>query len=236
MAKRSSISTNIKDKQTVQMIPIHVTDTQRSTFKYVNSFLEQNSPKDELTCSSHRKYSRSSSNPPATLYPHRDGSEHRLSVDERCYKHLHDYPTSRRCSNEPIDYPHNQHRNSYLYSPSEPRSSISSSLTPTRPTEYSCRCSADTSALTIYSDFEVYNNTRKVSSSSSTSMSRKANTISSLTVKRNSTASNISFRSNPLESRTSSKPRQSIVWNQQEKAFRQLFAIVFGFTCLWREN
>ncbi len=251
MLKRSSISTNIKEKNTVPMIPIHITDTQRSPFKYVNSFFEQNSPtqvrkiektesnfifllsiQDELTRSCDRKHSRSSSNPTATLYPHRDGSEHRLSVDERCYKLPHDYPASRLCSNEPVEYSHNHHRNSYLYSPSEPRSSISSTLSPIRPTDYSCRCSADTSAMTIYSDLEPYNNPRKVSTSSS-SMSRKANTIPSLTVQRNSTVSNISSRSNPLESRASNKPRQSIVWNQQEKAFRQLFAIVFGFTCCY---
>jgi flagellar biosynthesis protein FlhB len=30
---------------------------------------------------------------------------------------------------------------------------------------------------------------------------------------------------------TTDKTKQTTVWNQQEKAFRQLFAIVFGFTC-----
>lgn len=30
---------------------------------------------------------------------------------------------------------------------------------------------------------------------------------------------------------TAGSIKQSTIWNQQEKAFRQLFAIVFGFTC-----
>ncbi len=94
-------------------------------------------------------------------------------------------------------------------------------------------CSIDTSAITIHSNLEPYNNTRKASSSSLlSSISRKQNTISSYNLQRNSTTSSIMQRSNSyIGSHRSSKIRQSTIWNQQEKAFRQLFAIVFGFTC-----
>jgi len=95
-------------------------------------------------------------------------------------------------------------------------------------------CSAATSAITIHSNLEPYDNTRKVSSSSSlsSSISRKQHTMSSYNLQRNSISSNIIPRSNSCISRCpSNKSKQSTVWNQQEKAFRQLFAIVFGFTC-----
>ncbi len=94
-------------------------------------------------------------------------------------------------------------------------------------------CSTETSTINIHSDLEPYINTRKVSSSSlSSPASRKANTISCSNLKRNSTVSNISSRSNScIDPRISNKSKQSIVWKQQEKAFRQLFAIVSGFTC-----
>jgi len=94
-------------------------------------------------------------------------------------------------------------------------------------------CSSGTSAITIHSNIEPYNNTRKVSTSSvSSSISRKQNTMSSYNLQRNSTSSIIVPYSNAyISSRPSTKIKQSAVWNQQEKAFRQLFAIVFGFTC-----
>jgi hypothetical protein len=94
-------------------------------------------------------------------------------------------------------------------------------------------CSTKTSTITIHSNFELFNNTRKISSSSVTSSaSRKANTVSNYNIQRNSTSSSLISRSNSyVSSRTSNKIKQSTVWNQQEKAFRQLFAIVFGFTC-----
>jgi hypothetical protein len=94
-------------------------------------------------------------------------------------------------------------------------------------------CSAETSTINIHSDLEPYINTRKISSSSViSSASRKANNVFIFNLRRNSNSSNISSRSNSCtDPRISNKSRQSIVWNQQEKAFRQLFAIVSGFTC-----
>jgi hypothetical protein len=114
---------------------------------------------------------------------------------------------------------------------------VSSSATPTTTTMNIfnlCHCcSAASSAITIHSNLEPYSNTRKISSSSiSSSISRKPNAISSYNIQRNSTSSSIISRSNSyVGSRTLNKIKQSTVWNQQEKAFRQLFAIVFGFTC-----
>lgn len=95
-------------------------------------------------------------------------------------------------------------------------------------------CSSATSAITLQSNLDSYNNARKVSSSSAASLlSRKQNTISSFNIQRNSSSSSIipSTNNSFLNARPSTKLRQSTVWNQQEKAFRQLFAIVFGFTC-----
>jgi len=55
--------------------------------------------------------------------------------------------------------------------------------------------------------------------------------MSSYNIERNSVASNIIPRSNSYVCpRRKNKIKQVTVWNQQEKAFRQLFAIVFGFT------
>jgi len=55
--------------------------------------------------------------------------------------------------------------------------------------------------------------------------------MSSYNIERNSVASNIISRSNSYVCpRRKNKIKQVTVWNQQEKAFRQLFAIVFGFT------
>jgi hypothetical protein len=106
-------------------------------------------------------------------------------------------------------------------------------------------CSAATSAITIHShpfvnnntNIELYNQTRRMSSSSSSSApptSIKRKPISSYNNPTNSTISNLVPRSNSPNRHyqsTTSKVKQSTVWNQQEKAFRQLFAIVFGFTC-----
>ena len=93
-------------------------------------------------------------------------------------------------------------------------------------------CSSATSAITISSNLEPFTS-RKISSSSlSSTNSRKQHTISSYNLQRNSTSSSILPRSNSyISPRTSNKIKQSTVWNQQEKAFRQLFAIVFGFAC-----
>ena len=93
-------------------------------------------------------------------------------------------------------------------------------------------CSTATPAVTIHSNIEQFNNTKISSSSLSSVASRRQNTLSSFTLQRNSMSSNLLLSSNSkMNRRASSKIKQSTVWNQQEKAFRQLFAIVFGFTC-----
>jgi hypothetical protein len=103
-------------------------------------------------------------------------------------------------------------------------------------------CSAATSAITIHShpfinnntNMELYNPPRRMSSSSSSSIppsSLKRNQqhpISSYNKPKNSTTSSLNAHTNY---RTTDKMKQTTVWNQQEKAFRQLFAIVFGFAC-----
>jgi hypothetical protein len=85
-------------------------------------------------------------------------------------------------------------------------------------------CSSDTSAISIHSKLEPYSHIRNVSSSSLSSMTRpKQRAMSSFNIKRNSMASSILPRAN-------NRIKQATMWSQQEKAFRQLFAIVFGFT------
>jgi hypothetical protein len=188
------------------------------------------------------------------LRPHRAGSKHRLNVDERCFKHTHDYQSCRIYSNEQLDISHKHQHDSYEYFQRQRRSSprisasrstivcrrcslsdaMRTSTTTTMNIFSLCHCcSAATSAITIQSNFEPHNNTRKLSSSSLSSLaSRKQQTVSSYNLQRNSTSSSIIHRSNSyISARTSNKIKQSTVWNQQEKAFRQLFAIVFGFTC-----
>jgi hypothetical protein len=56
---------------------------------------------------------------------------------------------------------------------------------------------------------------------------------SSLSRTTNSQTSSLMVRSNSpnVTYQTRNALKQTTVWNQQEKAFRQLFAIVFGFTC-----
>ena len=92
--------------------------------------------------------------------------------------------------------------------------------------------------MSVNSNYDLYNNNqaislRRLSSSSLTSsISRKQNTISSYNLQRNSISSTLLPRSNSyIPRRSSSRTKQTTIWNQQEKAFRQLFAIVFGFTC-----
>jgi hypothetical protein len=95
-----------------------------------------------------------------------------------------------------------------------------------------CHCCAPaTAAITIHSNLEAFSNTRKVSSSSISSSASRKHTMSTYNLRRHSVSSSILPRSNSYVSRTSNNIKQSTVWNQQEKAFRQLFAIVFGFTC-----
>ncbi len=93
-------------------------------------------------------------------------------------------------------------------------------------------CSAATSSITIHTNLEPYNTRQKaLSSSSSSIISRKQNSMFSYNIERNSVASNVIPRSNSYVCpRRKNKIKQVTVWNQQEKAFRQLFAIVFGFT------
>jgi hypothetical protein len=111
-------------------------------------------------------------------------------------------------------------------------------------------CSAATSAITIHSNpfvnnninstMETYVQKRRMSTSSSSSvvpstMNRKAHQPgkSSLSRRTPSPTSSLMARSNSpnVSYQTNNKIKQTTVWNQQEKAFRQLFAIVFGFTC-----
>jgi hypothetical protein len=113
-------------------------------------------------------------------------------------------------------------------------------------------CSAATSAMTIHSNpfvnnninstIESYNLKQKISISSSSSASpstinRKQQQqplpSSSLNRATPSTTSSLIPHTNysNYHYSTTNKVKQTTVWNQQEKAFRQLFAIVFGFTC-----
>ena len=258
METNSHLRINIKERKPRSSVP-----TQRSSVKHAYAYADKNHcTQDELTWFAHHEHSRSSLTPTPTLRPHRAGSKHRLNVDERCYKHTHDYQSCRIYSNEHVEYSNSHQPDPYIYYPSQPRSSTSSSLSPTRPTPF-CRrclladamrisppsstttptttmnifnlchcCSSETSAITIHSNFELFSTMRKVSSSSiSSSTGRKPHTLSTFNIQRNSTSSSLISRSNSyLGSRTSNRIKQATVWNQQEKAFRQLFAIVFGFT------
>jgi hypothetical protein len=55
--------------------------------------------------------------------------------------------------------------------------------------------------------------------------------MSSYNFQRHSTSSITPNSNSYLNHNASNKIKQSTILNQQEKAFRQLFAIVFGFTC-----
>lgn len=112
-------------------------------------------------------------------------------------------------------------------------------------------CSAATSAITVQSNpcvnstvnanTEIYPPTRKISSSSSSSAAHSSvnrkkgqqqSPINSMKQLNSSTISTLPGHPSPqLPHRISNKAKQTTVWNQQEKAFRQLFAIVFGFAC-----
>jgi hypothetical protein len=104
-------------------------------------------------------------------------------------------------------------------------------------------CSTATSEVTIHSNqfvnnnrnsnIESHNQARKMSSSSSSS-------VGPLVINRKQQSSIPSYNgiqtttiasSIPRSNSSNQKVKQTAVWNQQEKAFRQLFAIVFGFTC-----
>jgi hypothetical protein len=107
-------------------------------------------------------------------------------------------------------------------------------------------CSTATSAITIHSNpyvnnsnIESYNQKRTHSISSSSSLppstvNRKQQPpMPPLNRLKTSPTSSSITRFNSLNNhyQTTDKTKQTTVWNQQEKAFRQLFAIVFGFTC-----
>ena len=114
-----------------------------------------------------------------------------------------------------------------------------------------CHCfSTATSAITIHSNSYVNNHTnstvesyvqrRPVSTSSTSSVAPSVvnhkihqSVVSSRSQTPTSPTSSTLTRSRPSNRsiHTTTKLKQSTVWNQQEKAFRQLFAIVFGFTC-----
>ncbi|CAF0900219.1 unnamed protein product [Adineta ricciae] len=112
-------------------------------------------------------------------------------------------------------------------------------------------CTTGTSEITINSNHfvnnhaistancESYKRIRKISSSSSSTNAVPIMTIrkqapSPITTSnrnRNISPTNSNPRSNAQAHHLANKAKQVTVWNQQEKAFRQLFAIVFGFTC-----
>ncbi|UJR28020.1 hypothetical protein I4U23_009279 [Adineta vaga] len=119
-------------------------------------------------------------------------------------------------------------------------------------------CTTATSAITIHSNHFVNDNTtidnsisridsykqvRKISSSSSSSSAvavpsvnnrkRTQSTTSHYATTKTITPTSSEQRSNAQNQvhQIENRVKQATVWNQQEKAFRQLFAIVFGFTC-----
>jgi hypothetical protein len=85
---------------------------------------------------------------------------------------------------------------------------------------------------------EAYVQKRRMSTSSSSSVvasaiNRKAHQSGISSLSRTTNSPILMARSNSpnVSYQTNNKIKQTTVWNQQEKAFRQLFAIVFGFTC-----
>lgn len=85
-----------------------------------------------------------------------------------------------------------------------------------------CHCCTSTIAVRSNSNIELSNSKRRFSVSSS-SASIPVITINRKQPQKSSSTSSIN--------RCANKIKQTTIWNQQEKAFRQLFAIVFGFTC-----
>ncbi|CAF4860592.1 unnamed protein product [Rotaria sp. Silwood1] len=254
----STLRINFKEKKNHRsIISNHMPISQQSSLKRTYSFVETSLyTQDGYTwCNNHVDHSGPLLKPtsPTKLRPYRSSSKHRLNVDERCFKHTHDYHSCRIYSNEEFGIIHKRHNDSYNYHKTQCRPS---SRNIANRTAFVCRrcslsdtirtsttmnifnlchcCSTATSAVTIHSHLEPYHrNTAKLSSSSLSSLtSRKQNAMSSYNLERNSTSSNVlSHSSFTMNRRTSNKIKQSTIWNQQEKAFRQLFAIVFGFTC-----
>ncbi|CAF1676067.1 unnamed protein product [Rotaria magnacalcarata] len=109
-------------------------------------------------------------------------------------------------------------------------------------------CSEPTTTITIHSNpfVNIHQNasseSRQTPTSSTSSILRSSlkqnqqsqQTISPLERASATITSSHIIRGSPTQFhryRAASSIKQSTVWNQQEKAFRQLFAIVFGFTC-----
>ncbi|CAF3357590.1 unnamed protein product [Rotaria socialis] len=246
---------NFREKKPRSIISNQISDSRRSSLKRAYSFVERNPyTPDRYPCyADHNEHLRSRSPiqpKPSSLKlrPCRTSVKHPLNVDERCLKHTHDYHSCRLHSNERIGIINKRRQNSSA------RAYRSTSHSLTNRAAFVCRrcslsdtmrtsttmnmfnlcncCSTATSAVTIHSNIEQFTNTKISSSSLSSVASRRQNTISSFTLHRNSMSSNLILNSSSnMNRRTSSKIKQSTVWNQQEKAFRQLFAIVFGFAC-----
>ncbi|CAF1534176.1 unnamed protein product [Rotaria magnacalcarata] len=246
---------NFREKKLRSIISNQISDSQRSSLKRAYSCVEKNSyTQDRFPCYVDRNEHLRSHSPirskpsPLKLRPGRTSVKHRLNVDERCLKHTHDYHSCRLHSNDRIGIMNKRHQNSSKIAYRSKSHSLTNqstficrrcSLSDTMRTSTTMNifnlcncCSAATSAVTIHSNIEQPTNTKISSSSLSSVASRRQNTISSFALQRNSISSNLLLRSSSLMNRrASSKIKQSTVWNQQEKAFRQLFAIVFGFTC-----
>ncbi|CAF1440797.1 unnamed protein product [Adineta ricciae] len=241
-----TLRVNYKEKKNRPILTSHLSISQPLPKKTSYPFIEKNHcAQDELVWFAHHERSRSSLSPMPTPRSHRTGSKYRLNVDERCFKHSYNCPTCPIYTNEQVDLSPKHHRDSYQYYPASHRTTLvchrcsfdnrrASTATTTKTNVFNlCQCfSSATSALTIDSNLDPYENTRKISASSaSSSTSRRQRAMSSYSLARNSMASNIIPHSSSYQcTRSASKMKQATVWNQQEKAFRQLFAIVFGFT------
>lgn len=246
---QSTLRINFKERKARPSMPIQVGDGRPSSMKRAYSFIDPNACAHEELSWLTREHSRTSLSPNVNvpLRPARSISHHRLNVDERCFKHTHDDHSCRLFSNDSFDPSPSHHlHESYSYTRRQRTTSICRrcSFTETiRPNPHPttmnivslCHCcTTGASAITINASVEQYHTTHRMSTSSiSSCTSRKQATLSSYNIKRCSTTSSILPRSNSYLNHLSSnhKIKQSTVWNQQEKAFRQLFAIVFGFTC-----
>lgn len=210
--RNSKLRINFKENKT----------NRHSLLKPSYSFAEPTPcPPNELTwLTHHHEQSRSSLSPPSTYQSCRIYSnEHRDSFQ------FYSVPICRRCSFADV-----------MRRGSSTPFQVSSSKNTKLNVFNLCNCCS--SQMSVNSNYDLYNNNqaislRRLSSSSLTSsISRKQNTISSYNLQRNSISSTLLPRSNSyIPRRSSSRTKQATIWNQQEKAFRQLFAIVFGFTC-----
>ncbi|CAF0755113.1 unnamed protein product [Adineta steineri] len=203
-----------------------------STFKYNSPISHRNHTNE---CSSKHTNDHKSNK----IYSNKQKIKRNLSNPSLSYKNSC-YQTSYHNTTVPC------HRCSLLDS-----LKLSSSTPPTTMNIFNlCHCcSAATSAITIHSNHfvnsnatsnsESYKTARRLSSSSSSSIApslinrKQPLPILSYSKTKNTVTTNSITRSNSQSSPflLTNKVKQATVWNQQEKAFRQLFAIVFGFTC-----